>query len=70
MRAGVAEPGQRRRIAFDTSSDVHASGAYPVGVRGFESHPPHHYGKNYGGFVLATFQVVSSIFFVEISCVH
>ena len=44
MKAGVAEPGQRRRVA---KSDADASGAYPAGVRGFKSHPPHHKSEEY-----------------------
>ena len=38
-QAGVAKLGQRRRAKEE---DAHASGAYPVEVRGFKSHPPHH----------------------------
>jgi hypothetical protein len=40
--AGVAEHGQRRRIVLLQEGGVHASGAYPVEVRGFKSHPLHH----------------------------
>ena len=36
IRAGVAEPGQKERL------EAQGSGPCPVGVRGFESHPPHH----------------------------
>jgi hypothetical protein len=39
LNAEVAEHGQRRRAAFP--SDAQASGAYPVEVRGFKSHPLH-----------------------------
>ena len=39
--AGVAEHGQRRRALLKC---MIASGAYPVGVRGFKSHPPHFEG--------------------------
>ncbi len=48
-------------------SKAWASGAHPVGVRGFESHPPHHYVEFVGGFVLA---MLTSIFSLpEDSCV-
>ena len=44
--AGVAKPGQRREIRYvcpTRCSDVmNLTGLpHPVGVRGFESHPPH-----------------------------
>ena len=41
VQAGVAEHGQRRRVALERVSDALASGAYPAEVRGFKSHPPH-----------------------------
>ncbi len=46
--AGVAEHGQRRRVPLKRDAD--ASGAYPAEVRGFKSHPPHHYVENGRGF--------------------
>ena len=41
LSAGVAEHGQRRRTALPKESGAVASGAYPVEVRGFKSHPLH-----------------------------